>query len=237
MDAKGAAMSAGQRNSKKRSTKRGSIDTIYTQIKTMMYNQDLAPGQKLIYQDLAQRLNVSTTPILQALHRLESAKLVRYEQNKGFFVAEITEAETRQLYQAREALEVYLIPILAEKLTKKRIQEIRNTFRNQKDSSAPNYRRRLMLTDADFHLTIARASGNQVVVDLLHTVMERIYLKYRAEFLGEERIVRVLKQHRQILASLQKKDVETAIQLTREHIQSGMNHMIDSLKNGRLASL
>ena len=230
-------MVTGQRAKKGGTVKRGSIDTVYTQIKTMMYNQDLAPGQKLIYQDLAHRLNVSTTPILQALHRLENAKLVRYEQNKGFFVAEITETEARELYQAREALEVYLIPILAQKLTKKRIQEIRDSFRAQKNKSAPNYRRRLMLTDADFHLTLAGASGNQVVVDLLHTVMERIYLKYRAEFLGEERIMQVLKQHRQILESLQKKEVETAIQLTREHIQSGMNHMIDSLKNGRLTSL
>jgi len=106
--------------------RRGPIDAIYTQIKTMMYNQELAPGQKLIYQDLAHRLNVSTTPILQALHRLENAKLVRYEHNKGFFVAEITETEARELYQAREALEVYLIPFLIKNLTEDHIKEIRD---------------------------------------------------------------------------------------------------------------
>jgi DNA-binding GntR family transcriptional regulator len=230
-------MSKAANTKNRKPVKRGSIDTIYTQIKTMMYNQDLAPGQKLIYQDLAHRLNVSTTPILQALHRLESAKLVRYEQNKGFFVAEITENEARELYQAREALEIYLIPILAENLTQKRIQEIRNSFRAHKDSTAPTYRRKLMLTDAEFHLTIAKASGNKVIVDLLATVLERIYLKYRAEYLGEERIARVLKHHRNILESLQKKDVEKAIQLTREHIQSGMNHMVENLKNRHLVSL
>lgn len=222
---------------KKDSLKRGSIDTVYTQIKTMMYNQELAPGQKLIYQDLARRLNISTTPILQALHRLENAKLVRYEPNKGFFVAEITETEARELYQAREALEVYLIPILIEKLTPEGIEKIRASFRAQKDRSSPNYRRKLMLTDAAFHLTIAKVSGNQVIVDLLETVLERIYLKYRAEYLGEERIAKVLKDHRDFLESLQKKEAKKAIKLIRDHIQSGMNHMIDSLKNGRLVSL
>ena len=234
---KGVNMSAIQRAKRKGPVKRGSIDTIYTKIKTMMYNQDLAPGQKLIYQDLAHRLNVSTTPILQALHRLETAKLVRYEQNVGFFVAEITETEARELYQAREALEVYLIPLLVEKLTKKRIQKIRDDFSARREKNIPNYRRRLMLTDADFHLTIARASGNQVVVDLLDTVMERIYLKYRAEYLGDERIELVLKQHRDLLKSLENKDVEKATRLIREHIQSGMNHMIASLKESRLSSL
>ena len=219
------------------SLKRGSIDTIYTQIKTMMYNQELAPGQKLIYQDLAHRLNVSTTPILQALHRLENAKLVRYEPNKGFFVAEMTETEARELYQAREALEVYLIPYLIENLNEKRIEKIRESFRAQKDGTNPNYRRKLMLTDADFHLTIARASGNQVIVDLLETVLERIYLKYRTEYLGEERIAKVLKDHREFLETLQAKNTKKAIKLIRDHIQSGMNYMIDSLKNRRLVSL
>jgi len=222
---------------RKSSLKRGSIDTIYLQIKTMMYNQDLAPGQKLIYQDLARRLKVSTTPILQALHRLENAKLVRYEPNKGFFVAEITEAEARELYQAREALEVYLIPYLIKKLDENSIEQIRAAFRAQNDRSAPNYRRKLVLTDAAFHLTIAKASGNQVIVELLETVLERIYLKYRAEYLGEDRIAKVLKDHKEFLEALQQKNQKKAIKMIRDHIQSGMNHMVNSLKNDRLASL
>ena len=232
---KGAAMPKAP--IKTTSLKRGSIDTIYTQIKTMMYNQELAPGQKLIYQDLARRLKVSTTPILQALHRLENAKLVRYEPNKGFFVAEITETEARELYQAREALEVYLIPSLIKNLTEESIEKIRASFRAQKDRNSPNYRRKLMLTDAAFHLTIAKASGNQVIVDLLETVLERIYLKYRAEYLGEERIAKVLKDHREFLETLQQKNTKKAIKLISDHIQSGMNHMIDSLKNSRVVSL
>jgi DNA-binding GntR family transcriptional regulator len=210
--------------------KGGSIDTVYSQLKTMMYNQELAPGQKLIYQDLARRLNISTTPILQALHRLENAKLVRYEPNKGFFVAEITESEARELYEAREALEVYLIPILVEKLTEKGIKKIRESFRVHEDSTAPNYRRLLMLKDAAFHLTLAKFTGNQVILDLLEKVLERIYVKYRPEYLGDERIKKVLTQHREILDVLKRKDTERAIQLTREHIRSGMEHMVNSLK-------
>jgi DNA-binding GntR family transcriptional regulator len=212
--------------------KGGSIGTVYSQLKTMMYNQELAPGQKLIYQDLARRLNISTTPILQALHRLENAKLVRYEPNKGFFVAEITESEARELYEAREALEVYLIPILVEKLTEKSIKKIREFFKVQEDSTAPNYRRLLILKDAAFHLTLAKLAGNQVMVDLLEKVVERIYVKYRPEFLGDERITKVLAQHREILDALRRKDTQRAIKLTREHIRSGMEHMINSLKRG-----
>ena len=208
-----------------------SIDSVYNQLKTMMYNQELAPGQKLIYQNLARRLKASTTPILQALNRLENAKLVRYEPNRGYFVEEINETEVRELYQAREALEIYLIPILVEKLTPKDIDSIRNSFRAHSDLSHPDSRRMLMIRDASFHMTVARFAGHQVISDLLEKVFERIYLKYRAEYLGEERIQGVFKQHRAILDALQQKDVKKAAEVTREHLRSGMEHVVDSLKN------
>lgn len=217
--------------------KRKSIDTLYTEIKTMMYNQDLSPGQKLILQDLARQLNVSTTPLLQALHRLENAKLVRYEQNKGFFIAEITETEVRQLYQAREALEIYLIPFLIKNITAKKIESIRASFRARKDGPAPTSRRKMMLTDAAFHLEIAKLSGHQVIVDLLETIMERIYLKYRGEHLSGSRIKEVLKDHRAFLAHLENEEEKEAIRLLRYHIHSGMERIIESLKSGRVASL
>lgn len=219
------------------SRKRKSIETLYTEIKTMMYNQDLAPGQKLILQDLARHLNVSTTPLLQALHRLENAKLVRYEKNKGFIIAEITEIEARQLYQAREALEIYLLPFLIDNLTPESIGEIRKSFRALKKSTALTNRRKMMMTDADFHLALAKASGNQVVVELLETVMERIYLKYRAEYLTEERIEKVIVEHRELLEYLNDKNEKKAIRLVRNHIREGMDHMIESLKDSRVVSL
>lgn len=206
------------------------IDKVYTQIKMLMYNQDLIPGQKLMYQDLARRLNVSTTPILQALHRLESAKLVRYEKNIGFFVAEITVKEAKELFEARKALEIHNIPILIEKLTEKKIQEIKEAFRSQEADTGSNNRRLLMLRDAAFHLTIAKVAGNQTIVELLQTILERINLKHKPEYLGERRIEKVLKEHRELLEALRIKDTEKAIMLTQKHIQSGMEHMIENIK-------
>lgn len=210
---------------------------IYDQIKIMMYNHELAPGQKLVLRELAKQFKTSTTPLLQTLHRLEHARLVRYEHNKGFFVAEITVTETRELFQVTEALQLYLVPIIIDKITTESLNKIRGSFRAHRDSNNPNYRRKLLLTDASFHLTIAEASGNQIFADLLKTTMERIYLKYRPEYLNEERVNKVLRQHRDLLDAFKKRDVELAKKMTSEHIQSGMNNMIETLESGRLETL
>ena len=217
-------------NTVKTKPKRGwSIDEVHQQIKNMIYNNELAPGQKLIYQDLAKRLSTSTTPILQALNRLENMNLVRYEPNKGFFVGEITEEEARELYQAREALEIYIMPKIAGNLTAKKLNEIRQAFKKHKNSTTPVYRRTLILKDAEFHLKIAESAKHEVIYNLLKTIFERIYLKYRPEYLGDDRISDVLKEHRSLLNALEDKDVEKAIRITKEHIRSGMEHVAASL--------
>jgi DNA-binding transcriptional regulator YhcF (GntR family) len=94
------------------------------EIKKMIYYNMLAPGQKLVYQDLARRLNMSITPVIQALNGLKRSNFVRYEANKGYFVGEINETEARELYEAREALESYLIPCVIKNLKREDLDAI-----------------------------------------------------------------------------------------------------------------
>ena len=87
----------------------------------------------------------------------------------------------------------------------------------------------LILKDAEFHLKIAESAKHEVIYNLLKAIFERIYLKYRPEYLGDERISDVLKEHRNLLKALEDKDVEKAIRITKEHIRSGMEHVTSSL--------
>jgi hypothetical protein len=75
------------------------------------------------------RLKISATPVIQALKRLETSRIVNYIPNKGYFVGEITEIEARQLYHAREALETYIIPAVIQNLTPEKLDDIRKTFK------------------------------------------------------------------------------------------------------------
>ena len=83
------------------------IEEAYNKIKEMIYSNQLAPGQKIIYTDLAKRLKISVTPLIHALNRLEASDFVSYIPNKGYFLNEITVEEASQLYEVREALELH----------------------------------------------------------------------------------------------------------------------------------
>jgi len=212
------------------------VEEVYDEIKKMIYYNMLAPGQKLIYRDIAERLKTSITPVVQALKALERSNFVRHEPNKGYFVAEITETEARELFQAREALEIYSISLIIENLDLKKLDAIRGAFRDYKGAMAPEYRRILMLKDAQFHLKIVECSGHNVIYRLLEHIFEQITLKYRPEYLWEDRIKQVAKEHGAILKSLGEGDIKKTTKLLRTHIQKGREHIVRSLQSYNAAA-
>jgi len=214
---------------KKKSGK--AVEEVYEEIKRMIYLNLLAPGQKLVYQNLADKLNTSITPIVQALRGLEHSNLVRYEQNKGYFVQEITIREAEELFQAREALETFSVPIIVQNLSRDKLDSIRRAFKDYRSGLSPEQRRGLMLKDAGFHLKIVECSGNKVIYSLLEHIFEQITLKYKPEYLWEQRIKEVSKEHSEILGSLSKGKVAETQELIRSHIKKGKDHIIGSLKS------
>ena len=218
-----------QKKSKNSAHKRGiATQEAYDRIKKLISVNELVPGQKIIYADMAKKLNMGVTPVIQALNRLESSNLVKYEPNKGYFVGEITETEVRQLYQAREALEVSVVPAVIQNFNSGKMDEIRQIFRKRRDVKRP--RREVILEDTLFHLTIVRCADNDVINNLLKHVFEQVYLKYRPEYLTDDRIKVLIKEHRVLLDSLMKGNVEETMILVREHIRSGMEYIIQSIQ-------
>ncbi|RJR21826.1 MAG: GntR family transcriptional regulator [Desulfobacteraceae bacterium] len=205
-------------------------EEVYQKIKEMIYCNQLAPGQKLIYNDLAKRLGVSMTPVVQALNRMENSSLVKYMPNKGYFVGEITESEVEQLFHAREALEIYIVPSVIANLNATSLDEIQQAFSTHREAYDSRHNRGLILLDAKFHLKIAAFARNQVIYKMLKDIYEQLYLKYPQQYISDDRAKQVVAEHRIILKALRKKDVAEAVEAIREHVKGGMSHVIRGLK-------
>jgi DNA-binding GntR family transcriptional regulator len=225
------SLSSSKPSKKSSNNKDITSEVAFQKIKQMMYRNELSPGQKIIYQDLARRLDLSITPIINALGRLSMAKLVNHEVNRGYFVRMITENETRELYKAREALEIYIIPDVIANLDSKQLNSIKSAFKDHVVVNSPYHRRVVLLRDLSLHLKIVEIAGNTVIYDLLKSIFERIYLGYKPEYLVDERIKAVVKEHRAILNALEKRNVNDAIEWTKKHIKSGMNYVLESILN------
>ena len=189
------------------------LDDAYLKIKEMMHNNQLVPGQKIIYSDLAKKLNTSVTPIIQALKRLESSKIVRYFPNKGYIVMEATETELRDLYEAREALEIFILPKIIKSATPECMAEIRAHFKKEKVTDP----RKWAIVDGEFHLALDKLANNEVIHHQLEEIYERIYLRYKPQYLGEQRLHEALKEHRAILTALENGNLKELGRIIKDH--------------------
>ena len=135
MASRKSAAPAGERKSKgggtgrKNKTDELPVDVAFRKIKEMMYHHEIVPGQKLLYQELAKKLNMSITPIIQALNRLQLLNIVYSERNKGFYVGEADPVEANELFMAREAFETYLVPSIIKNLTDEKINVLENAIK------------------------------------------------------------------------------------------------------------
>lgn len=214
------------------------VDVAFRKIKEMMYHHEIVPGQKLLYQELAKKLGMSITPIIQALNRLQLLNIVYSERNKGYYVGEADPVEANELFTAREAFETFLVPAIIKNLTDKNLLDLEKALKEHvKAASVPEYRRILMIKDTNFHLQMIKIAGNKVIYNLSKVIFEQIYLKYRPEYMREQRIREAAEEHGALLEALKERDVRKTRRLIKQHIKNGRAHVAGSLWEGRGAML
>ena len=102
-------------------------DEAYYQIKKMMFQRKIKPSQRLIYKDLAEILQMSHIPIINALNRLEEQGFLISMAFRGYQVRTLTAQDANDLYEAREALESYIVELVIKKADDKNLTKLIET--------------------------------------------------------------------------------------------------------------
>lgn len=178
----------------------------------------LSPGLKLGEAQLATIFGTSRTVVRQALQQLAFFDLVRLEPNRGAFVAKATPREARDLYAARRAIEAETIAELARHCTANDIRTLRRHIDFEREAERTGARWDMIRLRSDFHLEIARLSGNEVLHDLLARILPRtamIAACYRAQRLA----CHPTDEHAGLIDLLAAGKVDTCVQFMRAHLE------------------
>lgn len=97
----------------------------YSALWNGMVGGRIEPGTQLRPDVIAEQLEISTTPVREALHRLEGDGLVVKLPYQGWFVREFTEQEVRHLYEMRAALECFSVRLACERITDRELARLR----------------------------------------------------------------------------------------------------------------
>ncbi|HHW48099.1 MAG TPA: GntR family transcriptional regulator [Clostridiaceae bacterium] len=203
-------------------------DRIFKQIENDILYGKYQPGDSLIETKLSRELNVSRTPIREALRQLEREGLVQSIPNKGVIVKGISVQDIEDIYTIRMMIEGLAARWAAEKITEKEIEELKEVVDLEEFYTTKNDPSHLLKFDSRFHEILFRASKSKPLMHMLSMFHHYIQRARNISLSTPERAQKVLEEHKAILKALMERDAEKAEKLTNEHIK---NASINFLKH------
>ena len=208
----------------------------YNDIRKMIFSNELKPGQKIPYRRMAEGLNMSLTPVVQALKHMEFMGLVRHEQNKGFFVEMVTPQEIDEAYNLRIILEPKMLTHTIEMLDKKG-EKIIGTSLDEYLTACKNGSLRLKLVkDIQFHMSMAELSGQNLSIGILKHLFDFLYLRFGQELIFSRPSEDSADAHTAIFDAIKSRDIETATMVLKKHIEDIHKNALDGIQ-GRLSEV
>ena len=204
-------------------------DLTYEALKERILDQKLAPGARLNIDAISRSLGVSSSPVREALARLEAERLVVLELYAGYTVAPHPSPEyLKQLLDFRLLLEGWCARVGAARRNAATVALLESLVKRMGQTKRLGARyqeyRRIGQADAQFHQAIVDSAGNSVMSEIYaskhaHLLMARLFIN-RADA-GRPADV-VIDEHRDILAAYRSGDGEAAEAALRRHLeQSG----------------
>jgi DNA-binding GntR family transcriptional regulator len=199
-------------------------ESAYSELRHMVLRGEFMFGQRLGEEAIAEQLNVSRTPVREALMRLHADHLVSRFPDGGFYLDMPNLVDLRDLYELRLALELRAItrahdPSVTHDAST--LSEIRNQWLAIK-LSPPHPDGSFIELDESFHLELARASGNFALVETLHTINARIRAVRMYDFLTADRIETSINEHLAIVSAVIDGELDSAVELMSTHIGASL---------------
>jgi DNA-binding GntR family transcriptional regulator len=202
---------------------------IHGQLREMILSLDLAPGERLTERWLESRFEGSRTPIRAALARLEGEDLVRRD-GRNWMVAPIDLSELEALAEFREPLEATAVRLACARANDANLAAIEEML----DACRPGVpREEWHRVGTDFHIEIARLSGNPFLVKAIAGVMTRLSRARWLEVWTEPSREQAWAEHRRILGFIRRNEPEAAAREAAEHIRDTRDRLLGSLNEDR----
>jgi DNA-binding GntR family transcriptional regulator len=205
-------------------------DGAYALLRDQIVRGQLSPGARLDQNQLAATFGVSTTPLREALRRLEAEHLVVRTAHRDVVIAPLSIVEARQLFSVRMELDVMAIRLATEHMTDEELHLAEAILDASSPEFAVTYLRERGIAHHPplaqaraFHHVLYRGSHNAVLVEALDALWARSerYFVAAGAFPPTAppgaRSSRSVAQHRAMLATIADNDADTAESLMRAH--------------------
>ncbi|WP_299705309.1 GntR family transcriptional regulator [uncultured Tateyamaria sp.] len=200
-------------------------ETAYAQLLAAIRTGEFAPGDRLRETDVADRLNLSRTPVREALRRLEADGIVEHRPRLGAVIRQLSHAELVELYEMRIVLERTAAEMAAKHAAAAEIDALRD-LNSAMSKGSPAEAAAL---NQDFHRGIYLATRNRFLLDAARALNNALMLMGPTTLADKQRIEVVTAQHDDILTAIAACDSAAAGEAAEAHLQTSLRYRLKVL--------
>lgn len=209
------------------------VEEAYEKIKQKICDFELYPGQEISDFTLSKELSMSRTPIRQALGQLENDGLI-YDggQGRGYIVCEITEEEIRDIFAARECIEMMCLKLAMERgIKEESFAYLEKINRQMEEMDQAGNIKRQFYFDQQFHNCLVLLSENKRLIRFYESLRIQLSRLRVLSYLERSYQKKAYNDHSRVLECIRNKDGDGAVQAIMVHIQTSREDYCDLLAN------
>ncbi|NNV06316.1 GntR family transcriptional regulator [Geobacillus sp. C56-T2] len=200
-------------------------EQIYHLLRQKILHGEFKAGERIYEARLARELNVSRSPVREAVRALEKEGLLRIDQKSRIMVYKPTIRDMEEIYHCRMSLESLAAKLACERASDHQLNEIEEVLRKTEQSIISGDLESVIKFNAQFHDLIVLFSGNSVLNKMLEGLRSLAYYYRKLNVYGPTRAKQILEEHREILFRMKERKVEEAAETMRIHIQHDLFHL------------
>lgn len=189
------------------------------EIRRLIRANQLVSGQRLYEQRLCERLDVSRTPLREALRILSAEGLVTISPNKGARVAESSLEDIFHMFEAMSVLEGSCARLAAERLTNQDLEKMERLHEQLEMAHRNGDPESYMSWNREFHELVQEKAGNPVLGKIVTGLRDVILLHRYRQIYRPGRFDESMEEHRRLIEAFRARDSQRAERLMQVHLQ------------------
>lgn len=212
------------------------FDEVYRRLRAAIISGDFRAGERFVERSLTERLQVSRTPIREAIKRLEQEGLVVCYPHKGCFVRSPSDEEARQAYEMRRVAEGLAGELAATRASDQELAAIHELLAQTRARLEAGDREEILLRNDEFHALQAQAARNAFLEQTLKTLWAYVDLLRGRWWTQADRAFDTQAEHEAIAAALSMRNPQLARERNEAHVDKAWKVVEAGLKTRDFAS-
>lgn len=206
------------------------LDLVFEELRSAIMDKSLAPGLRVTEAALAKQLNVSKTPVREALLRLREIGLIEDDGRRGVRVIAPSRQALEQAYEVREALEAAAARYCAERASESERSSIAVAAGRSLSGANAGDAEEFQLWDKVFHRNVAESTSNPRLSALLDDVSSLVAALRTRDLPKGRPSVECAQSHVAIATAIQERKPDEASALMKRHIEQVKGYVLGSLE-------